>query len=93
MQPHSKNDSNYNNATSSTQAVAYLGFQKRAKFSLATSAHTKEGANQVFLFFNVKKKLAKGDGPMPTPPKYASGLKQGCHAIACRIIQRPHPYF
>ena len=34
-----------------------LGFRKEgAKFSLATSAHTKEGANQVFqFFFNVKK--------------------------------------
>ena len=33
-------------------AVAYLGFQKGgAKFSLATSAHTKGGPNQVFQFF------------------------------------------
>ena len=38
-------------------AVAYLGFQKGgAKFSLATSAHTKGGANPNFQFFLVCQK-------------------------------------
>ena len=54
-----------------------LGFRKGgAKFSLATSAHTKEGANQVFqFFFNVKKGffLAKGGAMTQWPPKYAPG--------------------
>ena len=48
-------------------SVAYLGFRKGGKFSLATSAQIKEGANQVFqIFFNVKKKFwpKGGHGPM-----------------------------
>ena len=37
---------------STLHPVAYLGFRKGgAKFLLATSVHTKEGANQVFQFF------------------------------------------
>ena len=46
-----------------------------AKFLLATSIHTKEGANQVFqFFFNVKKMFLAKRGAMaqwPPPPKYA----------------------
>ena len=61
-------------------SMAYLGFRKGgAKFSLATRAHTKEGANQFFqFFFNVKKNFffPKGHGPM-APPKYASVLFDG----------------
>ena len=39
------------------QLVAYLGFRKRgAKFLLATSAHTKEGANKFSNFFSMSKK-------------------------------------
>ena len=50
-------------------AMVYLGVRKGgAKFLLATSAHTKEGVNQVFqFFFNVKQKnfgLKGGHGPM-----------------------------
>ena len=47
-----------------TPPVAYLEFQKGA--SLVTSAHTKEGANQVFLFFPMVKKCVKG--AMAQPP-------------------------
>ena len=52
------------------KAVAYLGFRKRgAKFSLATSAHTKEGTNQVFQFFQCQKKnfLPKGGHGLMVP--------------------------
>ena len=49
--------------------------KRGAKFSLATSAHTKEGATKFFqFFFNVKKKIfwpKGGHGPM-APLKYAS---------------------
>ena len=49
--------------------MAYLGFHKGGKFSLATSAYTKgEGANQVFQIFSYVKNffLPKGGhGPMP----------------------------
>ena len=61
-----------------TWAVAYLGFQKGgAKFSLATSAHTKGGgAKPSFPIFLVCKKnffFAKGGGHGPmAPPKYAT---------------------
>ena len=50
-------------------SVAYLGFRKGGgKFSLATSAHTKEGSTKFSnFFFNVKKKLTKG-GPWPNGP-------------------------
>ena len=50
--------------------VAYLGFWKGGvKFSLATSAHTKEGAIQVFqFFFNVKKKISGQRGAMAQWP-------------------------
>ena len=46
--------------------MAYLGFRKGVKFSLATNSHTK-GPNQVFQFFSyVKKKFwPKGHGPIP----------------------------
>ena len=59
-------------------SVAYLGFRKGgAKFSLATSAHTKGGAKPSFPIFLVCQKkffLAKG-GAMAQwpPPKYATG--------------------
>ena len=63
------------------QSVAYLGFREGgAKFLLATSAHTKEGATKIpnfFMrgqprfpfFFNVNKKFwpKGGHGPMPPP--------------------------
>ena len=54
------------------------------KFSLATSVHTKEGANQVFQFFSMQTKKFFGQrGPWPNPPpKYAS---------ACTVSNsRPH---
>ena len=74
----------YKNLTFKTSAVfshshpvAYLGFQKGgAKFSLATSAHTKGGAKPSFPIFLVCQKkffLAKGGGhgtmasPLNTP--------------------------
>ena len=52
----------------SQHPVAYLGFQKGAKFSLATSAHTK-GETNFSNFFPMSKKLflAKG-GHGPIPP-------------------------
>ena len=61
---------------SSTVAYLFIGFRRGGgKFSLATSAHTKEGANQVFqFFFNVKiffGQINGGHGPMALPPKYA----------------------
>ena len=47
-----------------TFTVAYLGFRKGGKRLLVTSAHTKEGANQVFhFFFNVKTKIFGQRGP------------------------------
>ena len=52
--------------------VAYLGFRKGgAKFSLATSAHTKEGPTKFSNFCSMSKKnfLAKGGHG----PKYAFG--------------------
>ena len=62
-------------------SVAYLGFQKGgAKFSLATSAHTKGGGQTKFSnFFSMSKKIFFGQrgGAMaqwPPPPKYASDL-------------------
>ena len=55
-----------------TCSVAYLGFQKGgAKFSLATSAHTKGGAKPSFPIFLVCQKkffLAKGGGAMAQWP-------------------------
>ena len=40
--------------------------KRGAKFSLATSAYTKEGANQVFqFFFIVKKNFCPKGGPWP----------------------------
>ena len=46
-----------------------------AKFSLATSAYTKGGPNQVFEFFSyVKNIFLTKRGPWPNgPPKYATG--------------------
>ena len=58
------------------KTVAYLGFRKGG-FSLATSAHTKEGANQVFHFFFDVKKFFLPKGVWPNgPPKYASGRRR-----------------
>ena len=56
-----------NKSDAFNKSVAYLGFRKRgAKFSLATSAHTKEGANQVFQVFSMsKKKISAKGGPWP----------------------------
>ena len=54
-------------------SVAYLGFQKGGKFSLATNAHTKGGQTKFSNFFQCQRKifLAKG-GMAQWPPKYAS---------------------
>ena len=69
-----------------TRLVSNLGnsgggifkISKGGKFSLATSAHTKEGANQVFQFFFKcqQKILAKGGPWLNGPPKYASAREQ-----------------
>ena len=60
--------------------VAYLGFQKGggrgAKFSLATSAHTKGGQTKFSNFFSMSNKFffaQKGGHGLMAPPKYASG--------------------
>ena len=67
--------------------MAYLGFHKEGKFSLATSAHTifYKGANQVFQFFsNVKIFfLDKGGGKGPIPP-LNTPLSSACHGLGHR---------
>ena len=55
--------------------MAYLGFQKGgAKCLLATSAHTRGGANQVFQFcYNVEKKLGQRGMADLAKGEYATG--------------------
>ena len=74
--------------TSWVQPVAYLGFHKEGKFSLATIVLTqflKRGKASFPNFFQCKKKFGQrgGHGPIPPPPKYATEFSV-CHGLGHR---------
>ena len=59
-------------------SVAYLGFQNGgAKFSLATSAHTKRGQTKFSNFFPMSKKICQRRMAQCPPPKYATDFTAG----------------
>ena len=76
--------------TSWVQPVAYLGFHKEGKFSLATSAHTisKKGQTKFPNFFQCQKKIFGQRGAWPnSSPKYATEFSV-CHGLGHRRFPR-----
>jgi hypothetical protein len=72
--------------TSWVQPVAYLGFHKEGKFSLATSAHTisKKGQTKFPNFFQCQKIFFGQRGAWPnSSPKYATEFSV-CHGLGHR---------
>ena len=55
--------------------VAYLGFQKGSKFSLATNAYTKGARTSFPSFFQCQQKFFVQGEALPNPPKYATGYQ------------------